>query len=376
MTHQPLEFHPVCEIFPLMQGEEYDRLVDDIRENGQRERIWLYKGKIIDGRNRYRACLDAEVSFRTQNWDGDATSLVKFVVSLNLHRRHLTSSQRAAAAAEALSQLKHKAKERQREGGRHKVPQKIAEARTGKDDASGLEAIAAHNAELYGEVTEQAARTFGTNRAYVRAAAKLRDEEPKAFAAVKDGELTLAQMQLIDKYIGDGKAHDFNFVGPPPDGRGSRLSVGRRAVSLSLSTDEKLILAKLGRQAANTGLNGREYIERTLDIFEKDDPSSLQDAVTKTQTEIRERKADLKQQEAGQKQQREEARRQDRERIEREWQERDPYEHFADYLIGISYNDEEITVLRRHLENCKLKKLLAAVDALLAIHEAEDARTA
>ena len=96
----------------------------DILENGQREPIWIYDGKIIDGRNRYRACRDAGIEPALRTWNGEG-SLVQFVVSLNLHRRHLTSSQRAAIAAEALEQLKAEAKERQREGGRKKVTQKI-----------------------------------------------------------------------------------------------------------------------------------------------------------------------------------------------------------------------------------------------------------
>ncbi len=122
------KFHPVTEIFPLMQGEQYDQLVQDIRENDLQEPIWLHPDeRIIDGRNRYRACLDAGVEPRFRTWNGEG-SLIQFVVSLNLHRRHLTSSQRAAAAAEALEQLKVEAKERQREGGRTKLPQKIVEA--------------------------------------------------------------------------------------------------------------------------------------------------------------------------------------------------------------------------------------------------------
>lgn len=112
-----LEFHSVANLFPIVEGEEFDLLVDDIRTNGLIEPIWLHPdGSIIDGRNRYRACLIAGVEPRTRRWDGIG-SLVEFVISLNLRRRHLTASQRACLAAEILPLLEAEAKLRQATSG-------------------------------------------------------------------------------------------------------------------------------------------------------------------------------------------------------------------------------------------------------------------
>lgn len=93
-----MNFHPLSELFPLMQGREFDELVADVKANGLREPIWLYDGKILDGRNRWRACEAAGATSRpTRTYAGEDP--VGFVVSLNLHRRHLGEGQRADVAA-------------------------------------------------------------------------------------------------------------------------------------------------------------------------------------------------------------------------------------------------------------------------------------
>ncbi len=51
-------FHPVANLFPLLDGNDFRELKRDIREQGLCGPIWTYKGQIIDGRNRSRACAD------------------------------------------------------------------------------------------------------------------------------------------------------------------------------------------------------------------------------------------------------------------------------------------------------------------------------
>jgi hypothetical protein len=94
-----------------MNEHELAALLDDMRLNGQREPIWIFEGKVIDGRNRLRACqvLNLEPKFR--EWDGNG-SLVAFVLSLNLHRRHLNESQRAMVAAQLKPSFEAEAKQR------------------------------------------------------------------------------------------------------------------------------------------------------------------------------------------------------------------------------------------------------------------------
>ena len=94
-----VRFHEVANLFPLMSDADVSILASDIKANGLRDPIWLHPdGSILDGRNRYRACQQAGVEPEFRHWGG-LGSPVTFVVSLNLHRRHLDTSQRAMVAA-------------------------------------------------------------------------------------------------------------------------------------------------------------------------------------------------------------------------------------------------------------------------------------
>ena len=175
------EFHPAAMLLPLLDGEEYERLRADIAANGQIEPIWLHPdGRILDGRNRYIACRDLGIAPRFRQWDGRG-SAVGFALSLNLHRRHLNSSQQAAVAvatAEFVEALEREARERQAHGQTapgQALPQFIAEA----SDA--------------GEAREKLADLFDTNRQYISDAKRLAVDAPDLFEQVRAGEMSIPQ---------------------------------------------------------------------------------------------------------------------------------------------------------------------------------------
>ena len=110
------EIHPAANVFPMIDGAEFDALVDDIREHGLIEPVWLTPdGALLDGRNRAAACKKAGVELRTRVYTG--VDPIAFVMSLNLKRRHLTTGQYAFVALELVPLYEQEGLRRKAEGG-------------------------------------------------------------------------------------------------------------------------------------------------------------------------------------------------------------------------------------------------------------------
>jgi len=88
--------HPAATIFPMLDDDRLRELANDIKANGLREPVVMLGAQLLDGRNRWRACELAGVEPRARDWSGPDP--VAYVVSLNLHRRHLDESQRSMVA--------------------------------------------------------------------------------------------------------------------------------------------------------------------------------------------------------------------------------------------------------------------------------------
>lgn len=99
------ELHPLANIIPEASPEDFAALVASVESLGQLEPIRLWQGRVIDGRHRLKACeqLGIEPVVRDVLPDevdgGTDAALLAFVLVLNIHRRHATTSQRALAAA-------------------------------------------------------------------------------------------------------------------------------------------------------------------------------------------------------------------------------------------------------------------------------------
>lgn len=92
-------FHPVTEIFPAMDPAAFQALVADIAQHGQKEPILVLGGQVIDGRHRIHACQQLGIEPQVREIQTDEGDPLALVISFNLHRRHISESQRAMVAA-------------------------------------------------------------------------------------------------------------------------------------------------------------------------------------------------------------------------------------------------------------------------------------
>ena len=101
VNSKPYSVYPLAQLFPLLRGKEYDLLVEDVRKIGLRRPI-LVTGPdatvIVDGRNRLRAALEADVTPVFEQLADDANP-VAVIFTENVRRRHMTQGQIAILGA-------------------------------------------------------------------------------------------------------------------------------------------------------------------------------------------------------------------------------------------------------------------------------------
>jgi len=186
---QEYEFHEAANIFPLDE-ENLDSLAKDIEANGLHCPIELFEGKIIDGRRRYTACQSA--GFEPDIVEVKPEDPIAYVLSLNLHRRHLTPSQSAMCAQRARKMYDDAAKERRKESGKmhgrgqQKVPNNCTEPIS------------------KGDARDQVGKAFGVSGGSVDRARRVIEKNiPELAEAVDAGKITVARACEIARFSDD-----------------------------------------------------------------------------------------------------------------------------------------------------------------------------
>jgi ParB-like chromosome segregation protein Spo0J len=260
------QFHEVASIFPMMGKEDLDELILDIQQNGLLEPIWLNtEGLIIDGRNRYLACRQLSLTPTYRTYTG-TQSLVSFVVSLNLKRRHLTEGQKAMLSGDIIAYLEKEAQERQREA-------IIESNKTRRNEEKSYPELfpdmkqttqtqeTTYNLAQQGKETEkkkrqeenesrvQAAKIVGVNPHYVSDAKKITAAAPEVAEVVKQGRINIPDALKIAKLPEQQRSEVLDMVGQgfkPADAIDKTIGAvtTRRTITLCLG-DTKRMAAKL-----------------------------------------------------------------------------------------------------------------------------------
>lgn len=163
-----LAIHPFAETMPMLYGKEYEAFKDSISA-GQQTPIIVHDGILLDGRNRLRACRDLGIEVQAVEFNGTSAEEKALIIALNLHRRHLTPSQRAALAIELLPDIEEAAAARMKDGGTPRL--KL----------------------IQGKATNIAGAQANVSGSYVAVAKKIYENSPETYQKLLDGTLTIPQ---------------------------------------------------------------------------------------------------------------------------------------------------------------------------------------
>ena len=150
----------------------------------------------------------AGVKPRFVEWDGKGSPL-EWVISVNLIRRHLTSSQRAVIAHDLLPLLEKEAKERQRQAG--KVAKKLATTLPGGKPGAN------------GKASQVAAKITKTNFAYVEAVKAISRDAPELLDAIRAGNLKVPDATTLSKLPKPRRQKVLRMVKDAPDQKLKRI---------------------------------------------------------------------------------------------------------------------------------------------------------
>ncbi len=184
--------HPACGLLPMMSQDALEALAEDIAAHGQRQPIYVYDGKLLDGRNRMQACEIAGVEPEISEWSGDDP--VRWVLSLNFHRRHLSAPQKSVVGARAEALLLDRAE----------VAAEPTEVTPAPDEVEATESESkpVASAPTAREAAKAARHTAATlmnvsPRAIARGRKLIADAVPKLVRAVEQGEVSLSQATRV-----------------------------------------------------------------------------------------------------------------------------------------------------------------------------------
>jgi hypothetical protein len=207
-------------IFPEAKAEDYNRLRDDILENGydKKRPVTLYQGDVLDGWNRQRACDEIGICPSYEQFVGDDSAAVAFVMRTN-KRRNLNSGQWATVAVEAEAVM---------EAIKAMVEKEASAKRSAATTAQNLgggQNCPPPKQDTPNHTAPKLASAFNTSATYVKQATKIKAAAPEMFEKVKSGHMT---MQDAAKAV---RAIPTNPWLPDEEERKAQVLAGRTVVA-------------------------------------------------------------------------------------------------------------------------------------------------
>lgn len=184
-------------IFPEAKQEDYERLRQDIADNGfdSSQPIVIYQGDILDGWNRQKACDELNVRATYETFKGSDEEAIAFMMRTN-KRRNLNSGQWSCIAVEAEELVKAIRKEAEALANLKRSVAAIGNANANKEydpkrKQSGQKIVPTVSGKVEDKTAYKTAELFNTNRTYVNQATKLKTQAPEVFEQVKAGKMRM-----------------------------------------------------------------------------------------------------------------------------------------------------------------------------------------
>jgi protein gp37 len=251
--------HPIANVFPMQQPEDFWELVENVRSTGLLHSIRREKetGLLIDGRNRLLACSITGTLFEVE--DIPADRVLDVVVADNLLSKKFDASQRAIVAADLSPYYERQARERQVASGEQfgkgakvveKIPQPIStsERATAAADLLDQEAIAEGHASHHhrkiaiddakrsqaSKSRDAAGRAAGVNGRYVDMAKQVVKVSPQLAESVRQGDVKLKDAHAqVRPIIEAAKAEErANKPAPQPKEKAQIVTVDGRITEI------------------------------------------------------------------------------------------------------------------------------------------------
>lgn len=194
------ELHPLCTSIPDMTDEEFQNIVKDIAETGLKQPITLFEGKILLGKNRYRACKRLGIEGTFETYEGDDP--LGYIFSFTYYKTHFTTTQLVTVALEALEYEELRAKQRKSEAAiasnkKRAISDEVQSPQSEKSDEVEPSPVAENPPKRAPQARDIVAKKVGVSGTSVGIGKRIRTLAPEIYDKMKMGTLELADAKVL-----------------------------------------------------------------------------------------------------------------------------------------------------------------------------------